>query len=103
MKIIIKILCTLLLGVVVFSSCTKTPMACCSVPETGTIGQSISFNSTCSTNASKYKWDFGDGTSTTEANPTHIYTTAGTYTVKLMAMSSNESKMSETSKTIKIQ
>ncbi len=103
MKTIIKTLCILLIGVIAFSGCTKTPMACCSLPETGTIGQSISFNSTCSTNSSKYKWDFGDGATTTDANPTHIYNTAGTYTVKLMAMSSNESKMSETSKTIKIQ
>ncbi|WP_345281803.1 PKD domain-containing protein [Kitasatospora albolonga] len=28
-------------------------------------------------------WDFGDGTSTTTANPTKVYTAAGTYTVKL--------------------
>ena len=31
-----------------------------------------------------YAWDFGDGTATsTEANPTHTFTTAGTYTVRL--------------------
>ena len=26
-------------------------------------------------------WDFGDGTNSTEQNPTHIYTTPGQYTV----------------------
>ncbi|AKB81749.1 cell surface protein [Methanosarcina barkeri 3] len=30
-------------------------------------------------------WDFGDGTTSTEQNPTHTYTTIGTYTVKLTA------------------
>lgn len=30
-------------------------------------------------------WDFGDGSTATEANPTHTYTAIGTYTVKLTA------------------
>jgi glucose/arabinose dehydrogenase/type 1 glutamine amidotransferase len=30
-----------------------------------------------------YKWDFGDGTSSTENNPTHSYSSAGTKTAKL--------------------
>ncbi|WP_114752532.1 PKD domain-containing protein [Pleomorphovibrio marinus] len=34
-----------------------------------------------------YEWEFGDGTTSTEANPTHIYPTAGTYTVKLKVSS----------------
>ena len=31
-----------------------------------------------------YLWDFGDGTNSTLANPTHVYTTAGNYTAKLL-------------------
>ncbi len=30
-----------------------------------------------------YLWDFGDGTTSTLQNPTHVYNTQGTYTVKL--------------------
>lgn len=31
-----------------------------------------------------YLWDFGDGTNSTLANPTHVYTTAGNYTATLL-------------------
>jgi PKD repeat protein len=42
----------------------------------------VSFQNT-STNAVHYLWVFGDGDSSMVANPVHMYTTSGTYTVKL--------------------
>jgi len=36
-----------------------------------------------STRATTWLWDFGDGTNSTERNPTHTYATPGTYTVSL--------------------
>ncbi len=36
-----------------------------------------------SENATEWNWDFGDGTNSTEQNPTHTYSEAGTYTVNL--------------------
>jgi len=45
---------------------------------------SVSFTNS-STNASSYLWDFGDGATSTEANPTHNYTALGAYTVVLTA------------------
>lgn len=42
----------------------------------------VSFKNT-STNASSYQWDFGDNTTSTEANPSHSYQSSGIYTVKL--------------------
>ncbi len=39
-----------------------------------------------SQNATSYWWDFGDGQTSTQANPWHQYTQVGTYTVTLIAM-----------------
>jgi gliding motility-associated-like protein len=35
-----------------------------------------------------FLWDFGDGTTSTEDNPTHLYSTVGNYPVKLFAFDS---------------
>ncbi len=46
----------------------------------------VDFNN-FSFNANSYSWNFGDGSiGSTEANPTHVYTTSGTYTVELSAI-----------------
>ncbi len=39
-----------------------------------------------STGANSYQWTFGDGGTSTLTNPTHQYTTAGTYTITLVAL-----------------
>jgi len=41
-----------------------------------------------STNATSWAWDFGDGGTSTDQDPIHIYTTGGTFTVKLTASNS---------------
>jgi gliding motility-associated-like protein len=43
------------------------------------------FTYNLSANATNYTWDFGDGTSSTEFNPVHYYTQAGSFDVTLIA------------------
>jgi len=46
-------------------------------------GQNVPFAFTSSLAFDSVTWDFGDGTTSTETNPNHLYTGAGTYTVTL--------------------
>lgn len=47
-------------------------------------GEPASFTNQ-SVGANTYQWFFGDGTSSTQANPTHTYTASGVYAVTLVA------------------
>jgi PKD repeat protein len=49
---------------------------------------SVSFSNT-SANSERYVWEFGDGATSTERNPTHIYTKSGDFTVKLHGFGKN--------------
>ncbi|RYZ29215.1 MAG: PKD domain-containing protein [Chitinophagaceae bacterium] len=50
--------------------------------------------------ATSWQWDFGDGTTSTQQNPVHTYTTYGTYQVKLNV--SNDTCTNEQTQTVKI-
>jgi hypothetical protein len=55
-------------------------------PSAPLVGEVIQFtNLTTGTEPIEYLWDFGDGATNTEENPTHIYTTGGLYTITLTA------------------
>ncbi len=47
---------------------------------------SVTFRSTTINRVSSYRWDFGDNTTSAEQNPTHTYTSGGTFTVSLTAI-----------------
>lgn len=58
-------------------------------------GLTVNFNnnsSMSSGNLATYQWDFGDGTFSTLANPTHTYTSGGTYLVSLIVSSNKGCK-----------
>lgn len=42
-----------------------------------------------STNATSYEWNFGDGSTSTQFNPTHSYAARGTYPIKLKVTGPN--------------
>ena len=48
-------------------------------------GDSIMFTDQSTNNPTSWSWDFGDGSSSTEQNPTHTYNTKGNYSVSLTA------------------
>ena len=57
-------------------------------PPEGYVPFTISFNSTGTSGATSYSWDFGDGTPiSTDLNPSHDYPSMGNYTVTLTVSS----------------
>jgi PKD repeat protein len=70
-------------------------------PFTGDVPLKVQFTDQSTGNPTAWKWNFGDGTQdNTQSPPTHTYTTAGTYSVKLV-VSKTDSKDS-TTKTINV-
>jgi hypothetical protein len=68
--------------ILILVSCKKdTPVPTCSF-EAVVDGYNVTFTSTV-TDVSTYKWEFGDDSVSTAANPVHSYLMSGTYTVKL--------------------
>jgi len=52
----------------------------------------IQFTEISTGNVTKRFWDFGDGSTSTQQNPTHTYVTPGTYKVMLTAGNANQSR-----------
>ena len=83
-----------------FVICTPgTTTGCHAVFTSSVSGNQATFNASSSTGSSgsaimSYKWVFGDGTSLTNGinpNATHFYNSAGTYAVKLIIVTTNNS------------
>lgn len=54
----------------------------------GTAPLTIQFTDTSSGDPTSWYWTFGDGSTSTSENPSHTYTEAGSYTVKLLVTNS---------------
>lgn len=68
-------------------SCEKTPVAQFHTDTvTPEVGHTVLFNND-SQNATKFEWDFGDGFTSNQANPEHIYTGTGPVQVTLKVVS----------------
>lgn len=61
-------------------------------PTTGPVPLAVQFTAagtdTSGSNITSWSWDFGDGSTSTEQNPSHTYTSFGTFTPVLTAMNS---------------
>lgn len=54
-------------------------------PTSGDAPLTVQFTDLSTGNPTQWNWDFGDGSTSTDQNPEHTYTTPGTYTVTLAA------------------
>ena len=65
----------------------RAPTAVASAPAGGSTGDAVAFSSAGSLDPDgdplQYAWDFGDGSSSTDANPQHAYASPGRYTATL--------------------
>ncbi len=88
---------------VVISSCSKKPEAKFTASnKTPLVDEVVSFTNS-STKSLTYLWDFGDGNSSTEQSPKHLYDTEGTYKVTLTAYTNGQKQWSEFSEIISVQ
>ena len=59
-------------------------------PTSGCMSLTVTFNDLSSPNPNSWSWNFGDGFASNAQNPTHVYTTPGTYTVSLTATNTSQ-------------
>ncbi|MEM6804660.1 MAG: PKD domain-containing protein [Bacteroidota bacterium] len=62
---------------------------------------SVSFTNT-STDATSYSWDFGNGQTSTEANPSHTFEIGGSYEVELTAINGDKSDTETATVTVEL-
>jgi VCBS repeat-containing protein len=76
------------------------PAADANGPYTGTVGISLQFNGSGSSDMdgtiTSYDWEFGDGSSGSGPNPTHIYTNVGVFSVVLTVTDDGEATAIDT-------
>lgn len=58
-------------------------------PKMGAAPLTVTFHNFSTGHGGRYLWDFGDGETSSETNPTHTYMTEGKYTVRLTMTSIN--------------
>jgi len=74
-------------GYITVNTVVNTPVAAFTgSPTTITAGQSVQFTDQSTNTPTSWSWNFGDGGTSTTRNPSHIYSSAGTYTVTLTAI-----------------
>ena len=70
---------------------TNTPPTASFSPQNSSIclGDVIQFDDNSTGGVDSWNWNFGDGATSTDANPSHLYNNSGTYTVSLTVSNNN--------------
>jgi phosphatidylinositol-3-phosphatase len=82
---------------------TSAPVASfTAAPTSGTAPLAVSFTDTSTGGPTSWAWDFGDGGTSATQNPSHTYSSAGTYRATLTASSAGGSNTTATATTITV-
>jgi chitodextrinase len=71
-----------------------------SSPPSPPTGVAVTFTDTSTGGPTTWSWNFGDGTTSTLQNPSHTWSTAGTYTVSLIDSNANGSSNQATAQVV---
>jgi PKD repeat protein len=75
-------------GYITVSPCVAPVAAFVGSPTSGDAPLTVNFTDQSTNSPASWSWTFGDGGTSYEQNPSHVYTGAGTYTVTLVAANS---------------
>jgi PKD repeat protein len=70
------------------STCTPPVANFSGTPTSGAAPLTVNFTDLSTSSPTSWNWTFGDGGTSTSQNPSHVYTSEGTYTVTLTATNS---------------
>ena len=83
LSIALSFTCLILMASTTMASELHSPVANFTSSVTSGIAPlNVVFSDTSTGPPNSWFWDFGDGATSTDQNPTHIYSTPGTYTIK---------------------
>lgn len=90
----IRIVAIVLFSAMILIGCSSPKAGFAYMQKDEVAPANVMFENT-SSKAEAYKWDFGDGNTSTEAAPEHRYVLSGKYTVKLVAMKGDKESVIE--------
>jgi PKD repeat protein len=70
-------------GMGIYNSAPVAPVASFTAPTSACVNTTVTFSNTSIGTPTSYLWNFGNGQTSTLANPSYTYATAGSYTVTL--------------------
>jgi len=84
------------------TACQKEPIASFVMSKSEIVsGETVSFTNT-SVDGSSFEWDFGDGSTSSDENPTHTFDKDGVYSITMTATSKKGKKSSSAYETLTV-